>query len=299
MSNWATSVLAPVIGIVLANIMWLAPLKDVYNARLSQQLGTLNPIPFTMILINCIGWTMYGVITNDMYLFFANCFGIIIGLFCSSSAMMFLLNENESKPTANEKWLIIHMEILMIGGVTFWILMIFIVGMILHGEDPSSLMIGVIGDIIAIVYYAAPLSSLYQVIVTSDASSMHVPTIIANLLNGAMWFIYGLSAINSVLVWLPNGLGVLLAITQLTVVFIYNPRCVYCEGKQSEAHQTKPAPAIGSTSEFKSPAFAASSSIEDLKQDEEKIFSNGTTNYDHKPKFRNIMAGWRTSSVIR
>lgn len=299
MSNWATSILAPVIGIVLANIMWLAPLKDVYNARLSQQLGTLNPIPFTMILINCIGWTMYGVLTNDIYIFFANCFGIIIGLFCSSSAMMLLLNGNESKPTANEKSLIIHMEILMIGGVSFWILMIFIVGMILHGNDPSSVMIGVICDIISIVYYAAPLSSLYQVIVTADASSLHVPTIVANLLNGAMWFIYGLSAINNLLVWLPNGLGVMLAIIQLTVVFMYNPRCVYCEGKQSETHQTKPSTATGSASELKSIKSAASSSIEDLKQDEEKTFDDSNNNSGHKPKFRNIMAGWRTSSVIR
>ena len=219
---WATDYLVPSIGTVLANVMWLAPLKDVYYARtVHKELGSLNPIPFTMMLINCTGWCIYGVMRLDYFLFASNCFGILIGLFCTSSVMMMLFSSNIAHPTENIKTLIIRLEVMMIGGAFFWLLIVVIVGFILQGQHPSDFMVGILCCIFTTSYYAAPLSTLLTVIQTADVSSLHTLTIGANFLNSSMWFIYGLASINDAFVWLPNGLGVLLAITQITVILYY------------------------------------------------------------------------------
>ena len=250
---------------------------------------------------------MYAVMINDYYLYFANCFGIVIGLFCSSSAMMLLLQSNGFKPTENERKITIRVEILMIGGVTFWIFMILIVGIILQGANPSKNMIGILCDIISIGYYAAPLSTIYIVIKTGDTSSLHVPTILANLMNAIMWFVYGLAGIQDLLVWLPNGLGVLLAMLQLAVILTLNPSRFCCHSNSSSKVPVQRQDSLDTnTLKHKDFALVRNSSKEEQKHNEtpatdvENHQSTDSTSIPSKTtNIRNIMAGWRTASVIR
>lgn len=52
-----STVVAPVLGVVLANVMFISPVKEVLAARRQRSLGHLNPIPFLLIFNNCV---MYG-----------------------------------------------------------------------------------------------------------------------------------------------------------------------------------------------------------------------------------------------
>jgi solute carrier family 50 protein (sugar transporter) len=212
-----TSVLAPALGTVLANIMWVSPIKAILEARASDNLGNLNPIPFAVTLINCIGWTMYAVLRGDLYLFFANCYGIIISLGCCQSALMLLSKKDASKEEHSIKEIV---EKIVLCAVAFWVT-IALIALILSGENPSQSLVGIICDVVSISYYMAPLSTLYKVIKTRDASSLYAPTICANLLNAAMWTIYGLASTRDPLLWVPNGIGALLAISQLSVISYY------------------------------------------------------------------------------
>jgi hypothetical protein len=46
----------PGLGVVLANIMFMAPVKDCYEAvKVGKGLGPLNPIPWAFTLGNCFG----------------------------------------------------------------------------------------------------------------------------------------------------------------------------------------------------------------------------------------------------
>jgi hypothetical protein len=42
------------------------------------------------------------------------------------------------------------------------------------------------------VYYAAPLTSLAKVVAQRDSSSLHWPLCCMNVVNGTLWFAYGM-----------------------------------------------------------------------------------------------------------
>jgi solute carrier family 50 protein (sugar transporter) len=42
------------------------------------------------------------------------------------------------------------------------------------------------------IYYMAPLSSLLQVLRERDSSSIYWPLSLTNLVNAALWFVYGM-----------------------------------------------------------------------------------------------------------
>jgi hypothetical protein len=49
----------------------------------------LNPLPFALIAANCVGWTVYGCITSDYFVFIGNFPGFLMGLFFVSSSMQY------------------------------------------------------------------------------------------------------------------------------------------------------------------------------------------------------------------
>ena len=63
---------APAIGCLLANLMFLAPLPAVLKVRHRNELGPLNPLPFPLICVNCGLWLLYGAVTSDWFVFAAS-----------------------------------------------------------------------------------------------------------------------------------------------------------------------------------------------------------------------------------
>jgi len=82
---------APVIGALLTNGMYLAGVPAVQAARKKGSLGALNPLPFAMLLGNCVGWTSYGFLAEDYYLVAGNMPGILLGLWMYATALKVLL----------------------------------------------------------------------------------------------------------------------------------------------------------------------------------------------------------------
>jgi hypothetical protein len=54
-TQWITETLCPLLGVVICNVMWASPLLLVLDARRSKSMGKVNPIPFAVIVVNCIG----------------------------------------------------------------------------------------------------------------------------------------------------------------------------------------------------------------------------------------------------
>ncbi|OEU07398.1 hypothetical protein FRACYDRAFT_197687 [Fragilariopsis cylindrus CCMP1102] len=72
--------------------MFAAPLRDLQNAVSIGQngLGDLNPTPWAFMLGNCIGWTTYGIITNNWFIFWANYPGFLISCWLNLGAVKLL-----------------------------------------------------------------------------------------------------------------------------------------------------------------------------------------------------------------
>jgi hypothetical protein len=60
-----------------SSITMIRKLNNVFSYA---SLGALSPIPFALIVNCCLGWTMYGVFKGDYYIFFSNCFSLIVGI---------------------------------------------------------------------------------------------------------------------------------------------------------------------------------------------------------------------------
>ena len=123
---------------------------------------------------------MYAVMKRDYFIFFGNCFGIVLGLWMCISSITILSHKNATINEQNTKEIV---EFLVLFGVLFWLIMILTAGVILTDQNTAITMIGILCDFFCIVYYTAPLSTLYTVLRTRNSSSLFVPMIVANLVN--------------------------------------------------------------------------------------------------------------------
>ena len=57
-----------------------------YTLNTSVCLQDLNPVPFPIVIANCVAWVAYAVVNKDPYVFLANDPGILLGLFYTLSA---------------------------------------------------------------------------------------------------------------------------------------------------------------------------------------------------------------------
>lgn len=109
---------------------------------------------------------------------------------------------------------------------SFWLTIIFIVGIVLHSPKYSSLNILIVGSfscICSLVFYAAPLTNITDIIKKKDSSSLYAPAIAVNLICCVLWFFYGLLGVKQMIVWIPNGVGAALCIFELIICCIYPP----------------------------------------------------------------------------
>lgn len=61
----------------------------------------------------------------------------------------------------------------------------------------------------------APLSTLLQVLMQRDSSSLVLALSIMNTLNGLLWATYGIVALSDPFVWVPNAFGATLGVIQI------------------------------------------------------------------------------------
>ena len=85
----------PSLGLLMANLMFLAPLKDLQAAvTKGAGLGDLNPTPWAFMLGNCLGWTSYGVLINNWFVFWANYPGFLIACWLNLGAVKLLYSHH-------------------------------------------------------------------------------------------------------------------------------------------------------------------------------------------------------------
>ena len=97
------------------------------------------------------------------------------------------------EPCVKEKNMRFQMEVIILGGLTMWLFTILATNLIYNGDNKTSIaFVGGLADAISLMYFAAPLSTIAEIVRTGDASSLYFPTIFANFANATLWFFYGL-----------------------------------------------------------------------------------------------------------
>ena len=76
----------PIIGCILSNIVYLSPLRAILRAQTTKTLGSLNPLPYALIFGNSLVWTMYSFVTRNYFVFWANIFGLALGIWYTLTA---------------------------------------------------------------------------------------------------------------------------------------------------------------------------------------------------------------------
>lgn len=221
-TNVLTGVVCPSAGLVICLFMWFSPFPAVLKARQSRDLGSLNPMPFVAMIFNCIGWTMYGCMQNDIFLFLGNISGLLLGLFYAITSLTII-----AKKSANEEFSdqFLILEGLVLFAFFFWCVVAYVsVTAFTSFDDPKeqgAVLVGTLGAVFSIAYYAAPLSTMVRVVIARDSSSLYFPMILVNLVNAFLWTSYGAFGVNDINIWLPNALGIILSCSQIFLIFLF------------------------------------------------------------------------------
>ncbi|GKY92716.1 hypothetical protein MPSEU_000241700 [Mayamaea pseudoterrestris] len=79
--------LFPAAGVLVANIMYTAPYRDVKRAASEGRLGDLNPTPWAFMFFNCLGWLTYAVLIDNRFVFFGNVIPLIVSVWLNMIAL--------------------------------------------------------------------------------------------------------------------------------------------------------------------------------------------------------------------
>mmetsp|Transcript_19131 Transcript_19131/g.31303 ORF Transcript_19131/g.31303 Transcript_19131/m.31303 type:complete len:245 (+) Transcript_19131:105-839(+) len=203
--------LVPALGCVSGNAIFLSPMLEVLRIRKGKALGDLNPLPYPLIVSNCIAWVLYSFIVKDWFVFTGNFTGFLLGVFYTVSC--------RSSPSLNAKTAKIF-DILYIGFQGF-VLAGGGVALISLKDQPSvaQTVMGVICIFVLVCFYSAPLSTLWHVIRTRNSASLHSGLAITSCVNGSLWTIYGM-VMGDIYIWGPNIVGAVFSAFQLFLILI-------------------------------------------------------------------------------
>jgi hypothetical protein len=171
----------------------------------------------------CLGWTIYAVLKGDYFIFMSNCFPMILGIVLCLTAVH-ILEQTDSKSNPRDQIIRLRVEGILITCASFWMTVAFVIGLILKDEkhmEFKTLLVGALCDVCTLVFYAAPLTNLAEVIEKKDSSTLYAPAIGVNLLSSILWFLYGYLGIEEAVVWIPSAMGMILCIFQLYICWYY------------------------------------------------------------------------------
>mmetsp|Transcript_13914 Transcript_13914/g.28500 ORF Transcript_13914/g.28500 Transcript_13914/m.28500 type:complete len:292 (+) Transcript_13914:154-1029(+) len=200
--------LVPMAGVFVCNIMTASGLPAIFNARKEESLGNLNPLPFIMLLGNCLAWVAYSLKIGNPYIFLSNALGVLSGLFMYSSGVK--IGSPDQKQLLEISALAVAFVLLAVNGV----------GSLLLDNEAQIKMAALLANAFTLAFYCSPLSAMGKIIRTKDATSLCPPMVAMAGVNGLLWTCYGI-AISNFSVALPNAIGVFLSALQLSLVFCY------------------------------------------------------------------------------
>ena len=183
-------------------------------STVSDFLNYISALTFT----NCVGWLFLSIYTQSYYIFFNNCLGLVLSLYYLFATLVIL--EVEGNKARIAKYSLV--EPLLLGGFSVWVVVALVIGLVRpHDKIGGERIVGALVTIGTIVFYSIPVIDIIRVIGDRTAVSLELPMVISTLITSTMIFIYGYFALNNYFVYGPNIVGVIIGVTQLSLVALF------------------------------------------------------------------------------
>lgn len=170
--------------------------------------GDTSSFPFISGAVSTTLWLRYGFLINEPSMIIVNTVGAT--LFFSYSATFYVYS---IKKSTTLKQIIVAIALLV---AILWYSFYYYTSDIVGVTD----LIGFVCCTMTIIFFAAPLTSVFHVIKTKSAEVMPYPLIVGTLITSILWYLYGV-IIDDSFVQIPNFIGCVLASLQLSLYCIY------------------------------------------------------------------------------
>jgi solute carrier family 50 protein (sugar transporter) len=161
------TVVAPVVGMTLANVMFFSGVPAMLRCKRDGALGDMNPAPFPVVLANCVGWMGYAILAQDFFVFFGAAPGSIIGLFFTIVGYGLTPHGSDMRVYLEN---VVSLLAVALVAVTFYV---GFVARLFFTIDPEGThersVMGLFCNAVLVLYYSSPLSTIKTVLVEKNA----------------------------------------------------------------------------------------------------------------------------------
>lgn len=179
------------------------------NIRKSKALGAFNPLPLVAMWANCVGWLVYSFLIKDLYVLASNEPGLVLATFMTITCYGFA--DDKARDTMMGSLLFFSLLLSVSGAaICFWGLT--------HAQAVSFWGFVTVG--ILLIFYAAPLSSVAEVLSTRSSAALNEPLAAMAIVNGSLWATYGW-AVADPFIWGPNAVGAVFGVFQVALCKTY------------------------------------------------------------------------------
>ncbi|XP_010441130.1 PREDICTED: bidirectional sugar transporter SWEET8-like [Camelina sativa] len=204
-----------VIGNVISFGLFAAPAKTFWRIFKKKSVEEFSYVPYVATVMNCMLWVFYGlpVVHKDSILVSTiNGVGLVIELFYVG---IYLLYCGHKKNARRNIVSFLALEVVAVAGIVLVTLFA------IKNEFAKQTFVGVICDVFNIAMYGAPSLAIAKVVKTKSVEYMPFLLSLVCFVNAAIWTSYSLIYKIDIYVLASNGMGTLLALSQLIVYFMY------------------------------------------------------------------------------
>lgn len=242
----------PTLGVLISSALYAAPVQDLRKCLQLGSLGVMNPKPWAVMSGNCLGWLCYAYYARDPFILASNIPGILVSTWlnlgasklqyykamkdCSSNNGSRAIGEedvdaaiasslHQSSSSERVTMSLTPQDTLWLQILSLWVVILVSVGWsgFIQTKATQKEMIGLLVNINLLFFYGAPLHTMKDVLNEKCSNSIHTPTVLLNCINAAFWAAYGF-AVNDIVVYGPNGLGLLLGLIQALLCCVFPKR---------------------------------------------------------------------------
>ncbi|WVZ99781.1 hypothetical protein U9M48_045031 [Paspalum notatum var. saurae] len=208
----AVSNVVGIIGNFISFGLFLSPLPTFATILRKRDVEQFAADPYLATFLNCALWVFYGlplVHPNSILVITINGTGLAIEVAYLSIYFAFA-----PRPRRLRMLGVLAVEVAFLAAVAAGVLL----GA--HTYEKRSLVVGSICVFFGTLMYASPLTVMRQVITTKSVQYMPFTLSFVSTLNGICWTTYAIMR-RDVFIAIPNGMGTLLGLAQLTLYFCY------------------------------------------------------------------------------
>lgn len=180
--------------------MQISAVNTAMTINILKSVGNLSPLPFFSLLINCVVWSIYGILKWDMTVLLPNGTGLLAGLWCS---------------------LVYHKYCDHVPRKLYYTGVVAVCFALYFGYIRNDSYIGYLGCFLAVLVMGSPLATLRTVVSDRSTASLPFWTSLSGWFNSLSWLAYGIIVADDPYIYGPNLLGFVLSSVQLSLFIAY------------------------------------------------------------------------------